>query len=275
VRFTLLILLLVAALPSSACRGEKQLSGRVIDYDSGQPLAGARILTRQSGWGLSDGSLVWDKTYTTESFSNPRGDFTIRYRVGESARLIVSHPDYQSFSNWYPAGARVTVPLRRLLAAPPRLQDGFLRLGLKTDGSRYGWDFSRAAMTDDPAQADLFPQAIGPEQGDRIVLRSSGQGGIRFIPQSELQVDNLFLIYSDRAPESGYAESASVDFTSAGGLYFVRTRDGRHYAKVEFQPSGYFMNAAREVRRDLSLRYVYNPEESRDLRFQETFQDGR
>jgi hypothetical protein len=271
----LAILLLAVALLLPACRGEKQLSGQIFDYASGRPLAGARIITRQSGWGLSNGSLVWDKTYITESRSNSQGEFTLRYRVGDSAKLIVSHPEYQSFYAWYPAGSQVTVHLRRLLVGPPRVVDGYLRFGQKTDGSFYGWNFAAAEMTDDPGQADLFPLAVAPEKGGAIVLGCSGAGGILFVPQAELQVDNLYLLYSDRAPEHGYAQSVELDFKLAGGIYYVRTRDGRHFAKVEFQPSGYFMNAAEDIRRDLSLRYIYNPEASRDLRFQEAYQDGR
>jgi hypothetical protein len=269
------ILLLVAALALSGCRGEKQLSGRVFDFDTGRPLAGVRIIARQSGWGLSSGSLVWDKTFISESRSNPQGEFTLRYRVGDSANLIASHPEYQSFYSWYPADAQVTIRLRRLLASPPRVADGYLRCGAKTDGSFYGWDFAAATTTDDPHQADLFPLAVASEPEGTIVLGCSGAGGIRFVPQSELRVDNLFLLYSDLAPERGYGRSAELDFKSPGGIYYVRTRDGRHYAKIEFQPGSYFRHAADAIRRDLSLRYVYNPLASRDLRFQETYQDGR
>jgi len=51
----------------------------------------------------------------------------------------------------------------------------------------------------------------------------------------------------------------------------VHTQDDR-YAKIEFYPDAFFMEPAPDILRDLTLRYVYNPDGSRDLRFQEAGQ---
>ena len=99
-------------------------------------------------------------------------------------------------------------------------------------------------------------------------IRAAGEGGIRFVAREELGVDNMFLIYTDTAPLDGYESTAELDFDSDGGIYFVKTRDGEQYAKFEFIPTAFAMESATDIARDLSLHYVYNPDGSRDLRYQ-------
>lgn len=62
-----------------------------------------------------------------------------------------------------------------------------------------------------------------------------------------------------------------IGLLAGGGVLFVNTRDDR-YAKIEFYPDAFFMESAPDILRDLSLRYVYDPDGSRDLRFQEAGQ---
>ncbi len=145
---------------------------------------------------------------------------------------------------------------------------GFLRLGQKTDGSYYGWDFATAQVATSAETADIFPEFVDPDSRGNMRVRTSGDGGIRFVSREQLGVDNMFLIYTDSAPADGYERSVELDFRSGGGIYFVRTRDGKHFAKFEFVPTAFSMNAAPDIARDLSLHYVYNPEGTRDLRYQ-------
>ena len=206
----------------------------------------------------------------TTAISGPDGAFDLRYRVGDSVLLLVKQPGYQSFRNHYERDARVRVRLKPLIANYRPLPNGYLNVGLKTDGSFYGWDFATGKLTSDPAEADLFPEQVDADHRGPIRLRAAGLGGIRFVPRAELGVDDQFLSYGDTAPADAYARQVVLDFTGDGGLYFVRTRDGGHYAKVAFSPWSFFMDAGPDVQRDLSLRYVYNPDGGTDLRFQET-----
>jgi hypothetical protein len=148
------------------------------------------------------------------------------------------------------------------------LPSGFLRLGQKTDGSLYGWDFSSGALTATADDADIFPESVEPGSRGNMLLRVSGGGGIRFVSREELGVDNMFLVYTDTAPADGYETTAELDFKSNGGIYFVRTRDGQHFAKFEFIPTAFAMESAPDIARDLSLHYVFNPDGTRELRYQ-------
>ncbi len=266
------ILLLVCMLASGGCRFEKQISGQVTDYATGEPLQGAVVSTAQTGWGVSRGSLVWDKTHVTQTRTDSTGDFTIHYRVGDSARLAVDLDGYQHYQSWYAPNARILVRLKRLLQDYEPLPQGFLRLGQFVDGSYYGWSFSRAGVAD-AAGADLIPDQLEPSTRGSMRLRAPEAGGIRYVTREALGVDDQFLSYTDSAPSDDYQRSVALDFRSGGGVLFVRTRDDR-YAKIEFYPDAFFMESSPDIRRDLTLRYVYNPNGSRDLHFQESGQSG-
>lgn len=141
-------------------------------------------------------------------------------------------------------------------------------MGRKTDRSLYGWDFSGKSLATVEEKTDIFPESVESDSRGNIRIRASGDGGLRFVSRKDLGVDNMFLIYSDTAPVDGYEATAELDFESEGGIYFVRTRDGAHYAKFEFIPTAFVMKSGPDIARDLSLHYVYNPEGTRDLRYQ-------
>ena len=261
-------LAILALLSSTGCLTEKYVSGRVTDFETNRPIQGATIRAAQHGWGLSNGSLVWDKDYSTYTSTDERGAFTVGYRRGSSVNLWVVHQGYQRFQMWYPKNADVHIRLKRRIEGLRALPSGFLRLGQKTDGSLYGWDFSSGRLAATPDTADIFPESVESGSRGNMRLRTSGDGGIRFVSREELGVDNMFLIYTDTAPLDGYQPTAELDFGSNGGIYFVRTRDGQHFAKFEFIPTAFAMEAAPDIARDISLHYVYNPEGMRDLRYQ-------
>jgi len=265
-----LLLLLFSLLAAGGCRFEKQISGQVTDYDSGEPLQGAVVSTAQTGWGMSRGSLVWDKTHVKQALTDSTGHFTIRYRVGDSARLAVDLDGYQHYQSWYAPDARIRVRLRRVLQDYEPLPQGFLRLGQRVDGSYYGWNFSGSGIAD-AAMADIIPDQLEPVARGRMRLRAPEPGGVHYVSREALGVDDQFLSYSDTAPPAGYQNSVELDFGSGGGVLFVHTRDDR-YAKIEFYPNAFSMESAPDILRDLTLRYVYNPRGSRDLRFQEAGQ---
>jgi len=258
----------IAVLASTGCLVGKTVSGTVTDFETGRGIQGATIRAAQHGWGISNGNLVWDKDYSSFATTDEQGRFTIGYRRGSSANLWAESPGYQRFQAWYPRNANATIRLKRRIAGLKALPSGFLRLGRKTDGSYYGWDFAAGQLATTADEADIYPTSAEPESKGNMRIRARGAGGIRFVPSAELGVDNMFLVYTDTAPASGYEPSAELDFESEGGIYFVRTRDGTHYAKFEFIPTAFFMESGPDIARDLSLHYVYNPDGTRDLRYQ-------
>jgi hypothetical protein len=261
-------LVIPVAVGLAACLAEKHVSGKVTDFETDRPIQGATIRAAQHGWGISNGSLVWDKDYSTYTETDAAGAFTIGYRHGQSVNLWVEHQGYQRFQGWYPKNASVRVRLKQRIEGLKALPSGFLRLGQKTDGSYYGWDFATGRLATSADGADVFPESVELGSRGNMRLRVSGDGGIRFVSREELGVDHMFLIYTDTAPAVGYQATAELDFESDGGIYFVKTRDGEHYAKFEFIPTAFAMESAPDIARDLSLHYVYNPGGTRDLRYQ-------
>ena len=83
-------LALLILLACNGCRFDKHVSGRVVDHDGGELLQGGAVSTAQTGWGISQGSLVWDETHVTRTRTDSNGEFILHYRVGNSARLAVS-----------------------------------------------------------------------------------------------------------------------------------------------------------------------------------------
>src|SRR5512142_3475603 len=82
-RITVAVLLVAVAY--GVARRTKTIRGRVTDFETHEPLAGVRVFAYQSGWGISGGGVVWDKSYPYRAVSGPTGEFTLRYRMGSSA----------------------------------------------------------------------------------------------------------------------------------------------------------------------------------------------
>jgi hypothetical protein len=266
--FILRTLAAVFLLTFNAC-GEDSVSGRITDYESGEALANVRVIAMQSGWGFSDGSLVWDKAYVSETFSNSEGKFQLTYNHGSSANLLVQREGYQDYRGWYEDGSEIEIRLKRRLAEGLSLSASYLRLGKRQDGTFYGWNLAEGEIVTRAEEADLFPIRMDADSRGPLRLGTSGQGGLLFRGAEDLGVDGNFLIYANEAPAEGYLQELSLTFEGQGGLIFLRSRDGRHYAKIAFDPHAFFSHADEGVLRDLSLRYVYNPEASRALPFQE------
>ena len=261
----LLLVLLAVTWPGN----QKHLTGTVLDFDTGMPIAGVAVSERHTGWAIIPGD---GSSSVTRGKTNRDGRFKLDYtsRYEPSVAFAASSKGYSRFDCWYEHDRDVVVRLRKRISGYRRLPTGFIRLRLTKDGKLYGWNFSEARMTASEDSADIFPTFTdsGPWGGLRV--KALGKGGVRFVSQGVLQVDNMFLTYADTAPLTGYRSTAEMSFHSKGGIYFVRTRDGSHYAKVEFNAHRYrgSSDMTPDVQREVDLQYVYNDRGSRDLRSQ-------
>ena len=97
-----LILALVVYTGFLFARGEKTLSGVVLDCITNQPVANVEVSTNQRGWGFIEGSLVWDKDYISKTTTSSSGEFTTTYSAGGTADIKASKEGYitaQQFEN--------------------------------------------------------------------------------------------------------------------------------------------------------------------------------
>lgn len=258
----------LSGLAVASCRSTKTVQGRVIDYETREPLSGVAVFANQSGWGIESGSVVWDKEFRYRAVSGPNGEFVLQYRVGSDARLRIDLEGYNRFVGFAGPGNPVELRLKRLPPSHPRLPNGELRFGAKTDGTLYGWAFDRAAIASSCAEADVLPERVDADTRGPILISACGRGGLLFVPAESLGVEGEFLVYADSAPVERYTKQLLLDFSGRGGLVFVRTRDGLHYAKFQFTPRAFGGVADRDVRRDAAFSYVFDPGGGRYLPFE-------
>lgn len=251
------------ALALGACRSPKTLTGRVVDYDTGRPVANARILAAQSGWGFGSTGLVWDKSYDSTTTTDASGRFDLHYSVGDSANLVAAAAGYSEWRAAYAANAEATIRLRTLPATSLRLQQ--MSIGVNTDGSTFGWDFAAGTTTTDAARADLFPETFS---GKTLQVRAGARGGIRFVSAHDLGVQNDFLVFAPPAADDGFQSTATIVLdsgdTTSHGAYLVRTADGGHFAKFQVGP-GIATGSGLGVRQSALFMYVFDPSGGREL----------
>ncbi len=70
------------------------IEGKSVDCNTNNPIADVQISTNQSGWGFSNGQLVWDKDYITTAQSDASGLFKLSYKVGDSADIKARKEGY-------------------------------------------------------------------------------------------------------------------------------------------------------------------------------------
>ena len=104
-------LLLITAFGFMFARRDKVVAGHVVDCQTNAPIAGADILVSQSGWGFSNGSLVWDRTYVYRATSDETGSFELTYNVGSSANIGVHKDGYLQAQQYEEARAGILVGL--------------------------------------------------------------------------------------------------------------------------------------------------------------------
>jgi hypothetical protein len=273
-KFLKVLFLYWLGLAGSGCSGEQFIEGQVIDYETRQPVAGVRVILQQTGWKFT-GGVTWDHTYTFESVSDSQGNFRVVYDVGTSAKLRSEKEDYVNFDGWFGPNCTIVVNVKQKDPDYVRPQFGMLKLGIQ-GFKPFGWIFSEKRITFKPDEADVFPQFDSSFDRKNIGLTVTGGGGLHFVSEEKLGVRFDHLVYADQAPVTGYTDSARMDFNQkSAGVFFVRNRDGQHHAKFLFNSRTYGTEGGERGYKKgnwaLMLEYVYNPDPSRNLRFEKTY----
>lgn len=256
-----------------------------MDYRTDAPISGAAVTVTRAGWGMSNGQLVWDKSYSASTRTDSQGRFSIglpgpMLLVGSGpGRLSAEAAGYQRLSEVEaPAGANLRL---QTVPQPARsVPGGIAVIGFYADGKAFGWNFVDNRPTEDAAHADIFPLAI-QRSPLRLSLAAHAQGGMHFVSQQAQGIAAVsyghLLRYAAEAPDTGYVSSLMLE---EPGTVFVRTRDMR-YAKLAFDPqrvssgSGRLADANRPVKFALYLPFAYNPLPGRELPFDPVTSGGR
>ncbi len=262
---------ILSAIGLAGCSSENHIDGIVVDYDTRHPVEGVRVKALQTGWKISMDSVVWDHTYTFSTVTDAEGKFRLTYDVGSSAKIQTAKEEFVPFDGWFEANTTQTIKIKRRDPHYKRSQFGVLRLGVR-DHKPFGWNFEKGEITFDPGTADLFPNFESKQDWSPIQIQTFGEGGLLFRSREELEVSADFLVYTDEAPKEGYEQVSRLDLNETGGVYFVRLRDGSHFAKFEFNPGAYATEGGSsgysQGNWGLLLMYVYNRDGGRYLKYE-------
>lgn len=275
-RFPVIVIGFVTATALAGCTGAP-ISGELVDYRSGEPVAGARVTLMQRGWGFDGGQLVWDRAYTASTQTGADGRFRLQLPApllaGRDGSLVVEASGYQRLTE-VRAKPGAQLRLQSVPTPPETVPGGIARIGLLADGRPFGWSFIENRSVTDAAQADIFPELI-QRSPLRLGLTVPAGGGVRFVSEAEQGIATSsyghLLRYTDEAPAAGYDSRVVLD-GSTGGTVFVRTPYAR-YAKLAFDPqrlhtgSGRLAGIEQPAQFALLLPFAYNPRPGRALPF--------
>ncbi|HEY9428527.1 MAG TPA: carboxypeptidase-like regulatory domain-containing protein, partial [Gemmatimonadaceae bacterium] len=273
---------LIIILATAACsRGSA--SGTLVDYATGEPIAGASIAAHSRGWGVSDGQLVWDKSYSARTSTGVDGRFSVplpgpRPLMLGGTTLAVEAEGYQRLSGIYVAGGgQILLQAVRSVPRGERVPGGMAYIGITESGRPFGWSFARNRPVLDPRDADIFPADSVRADSRAFELASAPPGGLLFRSREEQRLTatsyGMFLRYASDAPPDGYERSITVDPRGPGGTLFVRTAQGR-FAKLAFSTPLSTMRGSIPVSGmperaawALPLPFAYNPFPGRSLAY--------
>lgn len=70
-------------------------------------------MVTQSGWGFSNGSLVWDRSYVYRTTSDDTGRFSVTYNVGSSADILVEKKGYIRAQQYEEENSSISIRILR------------------------------------------------------------------------------------------------------------------------------------------------------------------
>ena len=221
----------------AACNTSTKLSGQVVNVKTNEPVAGAKVKVQFTHL---DANHNWMDAGHIELTSGATGEFSTVCPDMRARFVVLAQRDgfYPNF-DCLPARLLQTSPLSmkyrlevRLspVVSPQRLPSGQGEVRFSPPGRRTGWNFAAAQMSPDSA-SDFVGEP--DEAGQKMVfLAACGQGG--FFRAGGLSGE-WALFNMPVAPIDGYQQK--IDMREVGederATYFVRTSDGRHYAKID------------------------------------------
>ena len=229
------------------------LRGRVILSPTGEPVCEALIAVESTAF--------WeDRASLTTARTDCDGRFVVKAR-GEPVIVKAWKPGY-SFAGVHEERSAQEVAEKEFLFELRVLpKEGLLEQRTLESGTRLalgdGFSFSAGRIVSSSSgEADVV------YRDGR--LEALGDGGLVYIP-SAARYDLGFPLYErGEAPADGYQRSVRPPPTDTG-LFFVRTRDGKHFAKFILQQAFYLPPGADRGTPHFFVTWAYQPDGSRML----------
>ena len=227
-----------------AASREVELSGKVVSSRTLAPVSDAFVYV-ESG-------CSWEEVgmhYTTRT--DDQGRFTIKAKCDVIIRVWkvgFSMTDVPMGSAWTLSRKENVVQLREIIAKNS-VQESFDRSGL-VEGE--GFSFSLGKIV--TAGADI---RLTRQEGEKdLFIEALGEGGLYF----QAYAKGIDFYNTPEAPITGYAKKLPL-FREPMGLYYTRTQDGKHFAKVRL------MKGLKPEGEGYSywLQWAYQPDGSRNL----------
>lgn len=231
-------------------------SGQVVSRSTGAPVAGALVAVE------SDQAFSLADTPACSSYvkTDKDGRFAAQAK-GSWVSVRVWKPGYAmadvSYGSALSRRWRDNVVAMREMSQTNWVQehDGFYPFA---PGSGFSFAQGRAVLGDSPAADIVITQARDERRA--AYIEAQGGGGVIFQPF----IGGIDFYNSPEAPAAGYEKRVKVNISEMG-LYYLRTRDGSHYAKfrlmtpVAMPPEGPEYLALEETR----LIWAYQPDGTR------------
>ncbi|MCX8037901.1 MAG: carboxypeptidase-like regulatory domain-containing protein [Candidatus Sumerlaeia bacterium] len=220
-----------------ACQKGAIVKGRVVNRQTGQPVAGASVSVQ---FQKLDERYNWVDGGRFDRVAGAGGEFEIQHENMQARFTILArasgfYPNYEcpalrqmqttSLSKVY----RVEIGLMPVVAPQP-LPAGEGEIQYHMSGRRMGWNFAARRMTAE-SESDFVGEP--DESGRQIaVLVARGNGGF-------YRARGLFGEYAlfnmPVAPTADYVPRVDLRETAQGerAVFFIRTADGVHYAKID------------------------------------------
>jgi hypothetical protein len=228
-----------------------ELSGKVVSSNTNLPVSDALVYV-ESG-------CPWEEAGMNESVrTDEHGRFTFKARCDVIVRVWksgFSMTDVALGQASMLVGKENIIKIREITAKNPVSEN--------TDRSGFaigdGFSFSLGKIVNaDSAQADI--KLSRGANGKDVFIEALGEGGLYFQRYSQ----GVDFYNTPEAPLAGYSKRMRITPEPPIGLYYVRTRDGEHFAKIRLSqglrqtPTGWDHSV-------YWLHWVYQPDGSRYL----------
>lgn len=235
-----------------------EITGVILSSDTKAPLADVLVAVESSMPQAATSSGSYVKT-------DARGRFTAQVK-GDSVTVSAWKPGYGFGGLTLEEGEvddELTIELRSVIAANP-VSSHAAFYDLKP-GAGFSFSTGRVVDGDSPEADIVITQPL--EDPTAAYIEAQGGGGILY----KVYDGRTDFYNSPEAPQTGYKSRevfAPSRAPSEDGLYFVRTRDGKHYAKFRLNIS-FIAPPQGEPYLDFNsstmLIWAYQPDGSRNL----------